>query len=220
MIEKGISFGGLHSFRDFNLILSGVKIPPASPRENYVDIPGANGSVDLTEAFGEVKYQDRTGVTFTFYMNPAGDLSENAWEAKKTEISNRLNGLRCNIVLDADPDYFWSGRCKVNELSFNKKLRKIVVGARLAPYKAKINETRVTVSLTKSTQEVTLTNARKKVCPTIICTGGATLTVAGAEYVLSEGTHKLLDFQLSEGETTVSVSGTGTMTFVYQECDL
>lgn len=224
MIETGISFGGLHSYWDFGLILGSVVIPPASPKETFVDVPGADGSVDMTEAHGEVKYADRTGASFTFFMKPDGDLSEAAWEDKKKEVSNRLNGLRCDIAPDKDPEYYWQGRCKVNEYASNKKLRSIVVGARLAPYKLKRGVTRVSVDLTEEAQEVTLTNGRKTVCPTIICTGRTTidLSVGGAIDILDvgEGTHKILSFQLKEGERTITVKGTGTVTFEYQEGDL
>lgn len=219
MIETGISFGELHSFWDLDLILASAIIPPASPKESYIDIPGANGSIDMTEAHGEVKYSDRTA-TFTFHMKPTGDLSDAAWEAKKTEISNRLNGLRCNIALDKDPDYYWQGRCKVNEHTSTKKQRKIVVGARLAPYKLKKDVTRISANLTANPVEITLTNARKPVSPTITCTGNTKLVFDGIEYNFSAGTCKILDIQLKEGETTVSASGTGIVTFEYQECDL
>ena len=103
MIETGVSFGDIHSFYDLNLILSLPDISPAIPKTNFVDLAGADGSLDLSEAHGEVKYQDRTH-KFTFTMNPADDLSEAAWEAKKTEVSNRLNGRACRITLDKDPD--------------------------------------------------------------------------------------------------------------------
>lgn len=221
MIQNGISFGGLHSFWDLDLILASAEIPPASPKENYVDVPGADGSVDMTEATGGVKYSDRTGVKFTFFMKPGSDLSEKAWEEKKKEVSNRLNGFRFDsIVLDRDPEYRWQGRCKVDEHASNKKLRKIVVGARFAPYKLKNKMTRIHATLTENPSVVVLTNSRKVVCPSIICTGDVTLTVNGGEYVLSEGTHKVLDIQLHEGETPVTVSGTGKVTFEYQEGDL
>jgi hypothetical protein len=220
MIEHGISFGELHSFWDLDLILSSAEIPPASPKETYIEIPGADCSLDMTEAHGEVKYDDRTGAKFIFFMNPAGDLSDEAWEAKKKEVSNRLNGWRGNITLDKDPDYFWTGRCKLDEFASNKRLRKIVVGARLAPYKLKKELTSVSATLSEDPCVVTLKNARKTVCPTIICTGEATLTVNGGEHVLSEGTHKVLDIQLHEGETEVTVTGSGEVIFEYQEGDL
>ena len=220
MIETGVLFGDIHSFYDLDLILAKVNIPAATPKESYVDVPGANGSIDMTEAFGEVKYNDRNNASFTFYMNPAKGLSAAAWEEKKTEVCNKLNGLRCNIVVEKDPDYYWQGRCKVTEQTANKKLYKITVGARLAPYKAKKDLTRITVSLTANNPEVTLKNSRKTVCPVLIATGNAVLTVDGAEYAISTGSHKILDFQLKEGKTTVSVKGTGTITFEYQECEL
>lgn len=356
MIETGVYFGNIHSFTDLDLIFSGATIPPATPKQNFIDIPGADGSVDMTEAFGEVKYSDRTGAKFTFYMNPAGDLSEAAWEAKKTEISNLLNGLRCNITLDKDPGYYWQGRCKIDEHSSKKKLRKFVVGARLAPYKLKQDVTRafvplcgknlldmseanqlqqlygsveyipngvrksgsyfvgfnasvntntayfLSVNIKKITsasvptnggrlavydkavknhiasfgsaegnavftfnsgkyteiavllysdssdsqgvyeftnvqleageateyeaftpvesKDIILTNSRRTVCPTIYCTGEAVIDAVGAEFNIGEGTHKILDLQLKEGETPVTVSGTGAVTFVYQEGDL
>jgi hypothetical protein len=72
--------------------------------------------------------------------------------------------------------------------------------------------------------EVTLTNGRKTVVPNIVCTGEVTITHNGNEYKLNAGTHKILDIQLCEGETSVTVSGTGngtgTVAFVYQEGDL
>ena len=74
MIETGILFGNIHSFYDLNLILSAVDIEPAKPKTTYVDVPGGDGSLDLTEALGEVKYYDRTH-KFTLTMNPASDLS-------------------------------------------------------------------------------------------------------------------------------------------------
>ena len=220
MLHNGVTFGDVHSYWDLDLILTSAEIPPASPKTAYIDIPGADGSLDMTEAHGEVKYSDRTGVKFIFFMNPAGDLSDAAWEEKKTKVNNLLNGQHKNVVLDKDPDYFWQGRCVVDELSSSKRLRKIVVGARFAPYKLKNDLTRETVTLTNNPLEVTLKNSRKTVCPTIICTGNATLTVNGGEYVLSEGTHKVLDIQLHEGKTLVTVKGTGTITFEYQEGDL
>ena len=133
MIEKGVLFGNIHSFYDLNLILSAVDIPPAKPKTSYVDVPGADGDVDLTEAHGEVKYSDRE-ITFTFTMNPAGDLSESAWTEKKTEVSNELNGRSMKITLDKDDEFYWLGKMfKINinphgSLDFNSICKKVFVG--------------------------------------------------------------------------------------------
>ncbi len=220
MIETGISFDNIHSFYDLDLILSEVEISPASPKTTYIDIPGGDGSLDLTEAHGEVKYADRT-LKFTLTMNPAGDLSEAAWEAKKTEVSNRLNGLACKITLDKDPDYYWLGRCVVDSYKSQKRLRQFVIVATVRPYKFKQAETVATFDLTASGETVLLQNGRKSVCPVITCTNdGTKIVFNGATFTINAGTHKYLNIRLTEGNNQVTISGTGQVTFTYQEGDL
>lgn len=128
---KGIKFNNIHSYKDLNLILSSVSIPPAAPKTTYIDIPGTDGSVDQTEAFGEVKFNDRD-CEFVFSVLPHDDF-----EKKKTEISNLLNGQVCKITLDKDADYYYQGRCIVDNYKSDKMLRQIVVKAKTFPYKYK-----------------------------------------------------------------------------------
>ena len=210
---KGIWFGDIHSHEDLNLLLSNVDIPPATPKTNYVDIPGGDGSVDLTEALGGVKYEDRK-CTFTFSVFPTDDFEE-----KKREISNLLNGKRFKIVVDKDPDYYWLGRCAINTYESNKNVHKIAVGAVVAPYKLKHDETTVVVEAGESVKG-RLWNSRKSVVPTITCEANATITHDGVEYELSAGTHKILNINLVEGYNELLVTSNGTVTFTYQEGDL
>lgn len=220
MIETGISFGEIHSYRDLNLILSAVDIQPAAPKTNYVDITGGDGSLDLTESLGEVRYNDRE-CSFTFSMNPAGGLSDADFEEKKTEVSNALNGKRFKIILDKDDLYYYSGRCEVSEYLSDRRLRQIVVNATVHPYKFKKNVTVISHELSSVDEVVTIRNSRRSVVPEITCTNDNTKCVLGTvEQMLSAGTHKILDFQLKHGNNLFTVSGTGTITFKYQEADL
>lgn len=220
MIETGIYFGNIHSFYDLNLILSKVEIPPAKPKTNYIDIPGGDGSVDLTEAHGEVKYNDRD-CKFTFTMNPAGNLSEAAFEEKKTEVSNALNGKEFRITLDKDEEFYYLGRCEVNEYLSNKRVRQIVVTAKVKPYKFKQNVTVVICELSNEQKTVNINNGRKTVVPEITCTDDNAMVVFGStSYSLAAGTHKILDIQFKEGNNQLKLSGTGTITFAWQEGEL
>lgn len=220
MIKRGISFDKLHSYHDFNMILSAVEIPPALPKTNYCDIPGSDGSIDLTEAISETKFFDRD-CKFTLTMNPAGDLSDAAFEEKKTEISNAINGKRCKITLDKDPDFYYLGRCSVSEYLSDKRIRRIVITAKVAPYKHRQRETVRTFDLTPELQTVYLRNSRKTVCPEIECTNDDCFIKCGAStFSVSAGKQKILDIQLKEGITEMQISGTGTMTFRYQEGEL
>lgn len=222
IVEKGINFGHIHSYHDLNLILSKYEIKPATPKTNYVDIPGGDGSIDLTEAHGRVVYNDRE-CTFTFTVAPSDDLT---FEEKKTQIANALNGKRFEIVLDKDPEYYYSGRCTINDWQQDRNLKQIVVSAKVAPYKRKIGETVFSVDLTEEEQSVILTNGRMPVIPVITCTDETRIVFGNNEFRLSAGTHKILEFCLVEGNNEISVSGSGgvlgsgTVTFTYREGDL
>jgi hypothetical protein len=70
-------------------------------------------------------------------------------------------------------------------------------------------------------QNINLTNGRKSVCPSIECSNDNTVIVfGGATFNLSAGKHEILDIQFVEGTNTLAVSGSGTVTFSYQEGDL
>ena len=73
---------------------------------------------------------------------------------------------------------------------------------------------------TVSPKDIVLTNSRKTVCPTIICTDDIEITMGNGVYNLSAGTHKVLNIQLFEGDTSMSLVGTGAVSFNYQEGDL
>ena len=220
MIKRGISFGDTHSFYDLNLLLSKVEIPPAKPKTNYVDIAGGDGSIDLTEAHGEVKYNDRD-CKFTFTMNPKYDLSDAAFEEKKTEVSNLLNGRTFKITLDKDSDFYYEGRCTVDEYRSDKRIRQIVVSAKVKPYKFKQNKTVLKYNLTAEQKTINITNSRKTVSPTFECTKDDTMIVfENASFSLGAGIHRILDIQFKEGNNQLKLSGSGTVTIIFQEGDL
>ena len=221
-IETGVLFEVIgtgevfHSFRDLNLILAPFVLPPAKPKIDLLEIEGMDGSLDLTEANGEIKYNDRE-LKFTFTVFPQDDLT---FEERQTAVSNALNGQRCKITLGKDADYYLIGRCTVNDHLCDRRLCQIVVTATVAPYKLLQNETVASFSLTNAAQTVILVNRRKSVVPTITVTASANVTFGNVTVTLEAGTHKVLDFQLKQGNNDFVVTGTGTIQFSYQEGDL
>ena len=221
-IETGVLFEVIgtgevfHSFHDLNLILAPFVLPPAQPKIDLLEIEGMDGTLDLTEANGEVKYNDRE-LSFTFTVFPEDDLS---FEERQTAVSNALNGQRCKITLGKDPDYYFVGRCTVNDHLCDRRLCQIVVTATVAPYKLLQNETVATFTLSNTAQTVILVNRRKSVVPVITVTNSVNVVFGGVTQELAAGTYKVLDFQLKQGNNAFTVSGTGTITFTYQEGDL
>jgi hypothetical protein len=108
---QGVSFDGKHSYTDFGLwMLSRPDLGSPTPKLSIVDIPGADGNIDLTEAnTGEVKYNNRT-ITLAFGAVVEADEQEEF----RTNIMNYLHGKRISkIVLDEDPEWYWTGRASV-----------------------------------------------------------------------------------------------------------
>lgn len=218
-MNLGIYFDEIHSFHDLDMYLSKVEISPAKPKTTYIDIPGADGSIDQTEVHGEVKFYDRDA-KFTFTMNPAGDLSDEAWEEKKTEFSNAISGKRCKITLDKDSDYYYTGRCTVNEFLSDRRIRQIVVTAKLEPYKMKHHETVLIYELSETPKTIYIPNARKSVLPIIECTGDCKIGFGNYTIDLNAGVHQYVEINFVFGVNTLSISGTGTITFRFREGDL
>lgn len=57
---KGIMFGNFHSYDDLHLILTSKEIGSPAVKVNKIDVEGADSALDLTDFFGEPKYEDVT----------------------------------------------------------------------------------------------------------------------------------------------------------------
>ena len=210
----GIMFDAIHSYYDLNLVLSKVDIPPATAKSNFVDIPGGDGSVDLSEALGEVKYKDRE-CNFTFTVFPEEDFEE-----KKRKISNLLNGKRYKITVNKDPNYYWVGRCFVNKYKSSRLNHTIVVGAKVSPYKLKHSETVVVVPAGEKVERV-LNNSRKRAIPRIVTSAAAVIAFKNVVIETNApGEYRFLEIELQEGENLVTVTSDSDVIFFYQEGDL
>lgn len=95
----GVTFGTKHSYRDWGLLLkSRPVISPPSPKTVYVDIPGSDGMIDLTESLtGDVKFDNRT-IKCEFVVLDA----RNRWSALYSDVMNYLHGQYLQIILDEE----------------------------------------------------------------------------------------------------------------------
>ena len=353
-MARGTDFGGIHSYRDLNLIQQNVDVDPAEPKLNMVEIPGADGAVDMSEQpAGRVVFKTRK-ITWTFALYPG-----ESWDLKHRQVSNALNGRKCNITLDTDQEYYYIGRLSVSKHKVDSVLRQITIVAICQPYKLRQEQTQVFVPFcgknlinpvylenpanfyqnnamytsvpivlkprtvytiscdtiaapttqivlnigtgpwestsqpnilrnifnlhqtgrttrtvvqfttgdsslyyiqyymngstranwtvdewltrmcsnlqleegTAATRyeafaavagplEIAMINDRRPTVPTLICQEATALTFGGTSVKLSAGTHKILDFQLTEGETRITLQSTGPVAITYQEGSL
>ena len=102
-----------------------------TPAYTYVEIPGADGSMDITDyLIGRPTYSDRQG-TFEFYV--ANDYGN--WAARRAEISAFLNGRKMKLYLEDDPQYYYEGRFFFKQWTPDASHSKVTIEYRVKPYR-------------------------------------------------------------------------------------
>ena len=203
------------AYDDWNMVLTNVEISLPTPKTSTIDIKGADGVLDLSEALtGDVVYDNRIA-KLTFEL-----LDLSSYYNLVSEISNYLHGKVVTFVLSRDDSYYYTGRASINSWECRRNKGEIVITVYCEPYKYEVKETVLKEIVSNETKIMSLFNLRKKVCPLINVDGDITLTFNNDAYVLTSGTHQLLNFTLLEGVNIVTISGNGTITISYRRGSL
>lgn len=208
---QGVKFNDFHSYDDFSLILGSKEIEAPSAKTETIDLPGADGVLDLSEYFGEIKYNKRK-ITLTF----STIVPKSEFLALFSKIQNAIHGQKMNIVLDDDPEFYYVGRVTVDKWKADKNVGTITVECDCEPYKYKIYKT-ILVATIAGSETLICKNLRKSVVPKITLTADAQITFNDGVYSLSAGTYTLSEFIFSAGSNVLTVSGNTTITIEYQE---
>ena len=207
-----IRFGTKWAHADYGLIVAPYAIPMPEPQTNFVEIPGRDGTLDLSEAFGTIRYADRV-IPLTLYCRAPFDALISTFAAD-------VHGRRMNMIFDRDPTYYYDARITVEDVERHAGYCELSLECRVKPYKLEQFETAITV-LPTGIATVTLTNTRMPVVPSITVSAEMTLTftIGGKDYSinLSAGTHIIPSLLLMEGDTEIEITGTGRITFTYRK---
>lgn len=227
---NGIIINGLHSYDDLGLVLKSKKIPFPTPKTDIVDIPGADGSLDMSTVLtnGDMKYKNRP-CQFTFsVIDPVKN-----WESVKSKLANLFHGRKVSIILDADKSFYYVGRCNLDGWSEDKRIGQITLELDAEPYKYDVLESTdnwkwdifsfesgIIYHLSNLTVNnnltVTIPSRRMQVVPTFICSSAMQLTFNGVMYALPSGESKNLNILLVEGENVLTFAGTGTVSIKFR----
>lgn len=231
---NGVTFGDKHSYRDWGLILkSRPVISPPSPKTLYIDIPGSDGVLDLTESLtGDVKFENRT-ITCEFNVID----NRKRWSNIYSEILDYLHGRQMKIMLDEDPTYYYVGRFQVNEWKSDKVTSLITIEGNVEPYKLEVCgslddwewdsfnfETGIIRQWKDLTVEdsltITVVGTRKTVVPSFIVQSndgsGMTVTFDGRTYNLSDGVNRVVNINIKQETQTLVFTGNGTVSIDYR----
>lgn len=214
---NGVTFGQYHSWRDFNLILKPKELGSPAVKVQKIEIDGADSDIDYTEFFGEPKYEN---VTHTFDFSTIVPHTE--FVPLFSLIKNALHGKKVRIILDDDPAFYYFGRCSVSNFVTKKGYGEVSIECDCEPYKYRINNTVVTVTVTDS-ETVILKNSRKRAVPKITVSTESSISIenqSGNTWFLDSGTYTLPELELVEGNNLLTLTGAGTVSFEWQEGEL
>ncbi|MDE7339927.1 MAG: hypothetical protein K2N80_05105 [Lachnospiraceae bacterium] len=203
---KGAVFGDKYT-KDYGAIMNYARITPPAVKENYVDIPGGDSSLDLTETVGGIVYNDGM-IDFKFTLF---DFS------KKENMKNDLHGKRLRIILEREPEFYYDGRLACSSDGWVAGRYELLMNAKVKPYKFEIHETLHTERMNGTAKEMKLINTRMPVMPRITVDGDIYLTYDGSRYHMETGVYQIPEITLYEGLNRIKLSGKGTVRLEYRK---
>ncbi|WP_368346664.1 hypothetical protein [Peptostreptococcus anaerobius] len=209
-MNYGVKFNGKHSYKDFGLIMQKVSIGMPKVKTEIVDIPGADGSKDLSEALaGRPLYGNRE-----IDIALVSPHQRHDWLQMISRLANFIHGKSIRVVFDADPDYYYKGRCSVEKFDSGEMLPDVSVKISAEPYK--VSERTKLVQASGSTYIGFDRSKNITVTEIVPSTSGMSYTVDRKSNSLSSGVNKVkikLDGQMQ-------VSGYGKVEIKYEEREI
>ena len=210
----GVYFGDYYT-NDHDLILTDVDISFPTPKRTTIEIEGRDGVLDLTQALtSDIKYEMRD-VNFDFEFKGSIDT----YDEMRAEIAAAIHGKYLNIIQDSEPDYYWDAFVEVDDFALDRRLGKLSVSCEVYPYKYKLSETTVELTLTEETT-ITLSNEQMPAIPTITTDAEITIVCGTSSLAISSGTYIATGLTLSAGDTEWTITpadDSATVTITYQE---
>lgn len=129
-----------NSWSDWHAVPSSRPHPePPEVKTKYIDIPGAHGQIDMTEATtGGVRYNNTKGSIELILRNSYPN--DKLWNEVYNDILEFLHGKVCKIVFEDLVDketlmgWYWEGRTTVSSITSEKMYTKIKIDYNAYPF--------------------------------------------------------------------------------------
>lgn len=248
---QSITFGDKNTWDDWKIIPTERPVfAPPKPKTTYIDIPGGNGSLDLSESLtGYPVYENRTG---SFKFRVMNDYVE--WYQRYSEIMNYIHGQTVKAILADEPDWFYTGRFTVDSWASGDTWSLITISYNVNPYKWALqtsiedwewdpfnfesgiitDTTFGNISINSTSAWVTKTFSSEffgtvPISPTFIVSGSSNLNVQFTNtyleidktVVLSDGNNQVPDFIFyGLSSYTLKFKGVGTISIEFRKGEL
>lgn len=212
-IYSGASIGDFHTWKDWRAIIQNSDVVGSpEPNTNYLEVPGGNGHIDLTETLtGDVTYSTRTlKFELALKTNPA------VWPDTISRIFNSLHGKAVQVILDEEPTHYFYGRVNIDGVSRAQISGQLTVTVECDPYRYELGETTEFFSVS-DTEDVSIENDRMWVSPAIWASRECTLTLNGMTYSIAQGNQQRMDIVLKDGVNQLTITGNVMIGFTFRK---
>lgn len=135
--KYSVSFNSYNTWTSWGLIpVTRPVINPPTRKEKYIDIPGANGMIDLSNSLTNDMpvYNNREGSLEFYVVKDDKTLNE-----LYSEIMNALSFMSTygtnKMILEEDSEYYYEGYFFVNEPKVSRPWSTITIDYKVSPYK-------------------------------------------------------------------------------------
>ena len=208
---------------------------PPDTKTHYVNIPGANGQIDLTESLtGYPLYENRTGSIEFYVANGYED-----WDIIYSKILAYLHGKTHRAYPESESNgyFYYEGRFDVNKWESDKWWSKITIDYDVYPYrKEPFSSTEpwlwdafdFELGIVREYGDLTVDGSLKliidgrqePVVPEITVDSddgsGMTVKVGNKTYELTDGVNVIPNIVISDESITLTFTGNGTISVEYR----
>ena len=225
---KGVKLGDKHS-NDYNLVLTNKEIPLPDLKTNIINIPGANGSLDLSEVLTRnILYKNRTLVLKFEYLG-----TWNTFQSMISKIADDLHGKKIKVIFDIDSNYYYEGRAKIDKLDSDIKKKSLTIKVDAYPFKIENKSSiedwlwdefsfedgiiREYTNLVVNKKLILNIPGRKmSAVPIIISNKNMKVTYNNITYSIEAGENIITELATSEGDNIYTFTGNGTINIDYR----
>lgn len=210
-MNRSVIIDGCNLRDYFDLTMISKSLTSAEVKKETVDIPNADGVVDLSTALtGDALYKNRTVKITLIKDDQKGELLK-----FQSEFDNHFHGKMVKLTFEEDPEYYWKGRINVDH-KIDKVIDQITLTLDAFPYKYKLKETVIQEKINTS-KKINCTNIRKWVTPSFEATSSMTIKFENKNYSVNSGKFILAGLIFKQGINELEVTGNGNLTITYQE---
>ena len=211
-----------NTWKDWHLVpTSRPVVNPPKAKTNYIEVPGADGALDISSVFtGQILYSNRQGI-WEFRVDP----KFMDWTEIYSLIMKYVHGNFVKVILEDDPEYYYEGRLFVNQWLSDKDNSTITIEYNLAPYKKyKLSDRRwiwdtfnFETGLVREYRNIVVNKEhtmnvigdRMSCIPTITVSDDMKLIYKNKEYKLSRGVNIIEKIVIKNGENPMKFMGNG-----------